>query len=88
MIEAITTMKNYILKQYLILIIKMFIFKSIEKPTIEKMFKDGNLDLTEKHYYSDFGYMCLEELCNINDNPNLYDHLPFYDLNNRPLSKH
>lgn len=65
----------------------VYLAKSIEKPTIEKMFKDGNLDLTEKHYYSDFGYMCLEELCNINDNPNLYDHLPFYDLNNRPLSK-
>ena len=66
---------------------KVSLAKPLTLKQVNAMFKKGNLILPENHYYSDFGYKSLEELLNINTNPNLYDHLPFYDLNNRPLSK-
>lgn len=66
---------------------KVSLAKPLSEKKINSMFKKGNLLLPDNHYYSDFGYKSLEELLNINTNPNLYDHLPFYDLNNRPLSK-
>lgn len=56
------------------------------KGDIEKMFLNEDFNLPH-HIYSNFGYYDLVSLLNLKNNPNLNDHLPIINLEERPLSK-
>lgn len=58
----------------------------ITKNDIEKIFSNEDYDLP-KNVHSNFGYDDLGRLLNLKNNPNLYDHLPVLNLEQRPLQK-
>lgn len=65
---------------------KVSMTEPITKDIIENIFLKEDFKLPD-NVHSDFGYDDLKRLLNIKENPNLFSHLPIYDLENRPLKK-
>ena len=65
---------------------KVSMTEPLSKSNIENMFLSGDFSLPQ-HVHSSFGYDSLMRLTNIKTNPNLENHLPIYDLKDRPLRK-
>jgi hypothetical protein len=58
----------------------------LPKNVLEKMFLTENFNLP-KNVHSNFGYDDLVRLLNLQNNPNLFDHLSIHNLKDRPLGK-
>jgi hypothetical protein len=65
---------------------KISMTEPLSKSNIENMFLSRDFTLPN-HTHSNFGYDNLMRLTNINENPNLENHLPIHDLKDRPLRK-
>lgn len=65
---------------------KVSMTEPLTKEEIESAFIKEDYKLPN-NIHSDFGYDDLKRLLNIKENPNLFEHLPIYDLVNRPLRK-
>lgn len=65
---------------------KVSMTEPLKKNDIENIFINQDYKIPD-NVHSDFGYDDLKRLLNLKDNPNLFEHLPIYNLENRPLRK-